>query len=146
MAVDEWAGAHEIEVVGQIGPASYVPKNFRYKAFFDAEQLDELVATAQLIISHAGMGTIITALTNAKPLVIVPRRDHLGEHRNDHQMATAQKFMGQPSIKVILDVCNLGGAISELLQTGPGPRIAEFAPDTMISNLREMVASKAHRN
>ena len=38
------------------------------------------------------MGSIITAIDNNKPIVIMPRLHKYGEHRNDHQLATAHKF------------------------------------------------------
>ena len=38
------------------------------------------------------MGTILSALTQQKPIIVVPRLASLGEHRNDHQMATAMRL------------------------------------------------------
>ena len=55
------------------------------------ECTDRMVA-ADAIIAHAGMGTILTALEMGKPLLVMPRRAELGEHRNDHQLATAMRF------------------------------------------------------
>ena len=45
-----------------------------------------------MIVSHAGMGTIISAMQQAKPIIIFPRIAALGEHRNEHQMATAKQM------------------------------------------------------
>jgi UDP-N-acetylglucosamine transferase subunit ALG13 len=50
------------------------------------------------------MGTIISALTIAKPIVIVPRQVKYHEHRNDHQMATAEQLAGRPGIYVAWSV------------------------------------------
>ena len=43
----------------------------------------------QVVIAHDEMGSIITALEMGKPIVVMPRRAELGEHRNDHQVAAA---------------------------------------------------------
>jgi Uncharacterized conserved protein len=138
-AVDEWLVGVDVEVVGQIGLGTYVPKRFRYQDFFNPSELEDLFSSADLIISHAGMGTIISALTRGKPIVIVPRRADLGEHRNDHQIATARKFSSHRSVKPVFDVGQLDAAISELLSAGAGSGIPQFAPDPMISELRKLI-------
>lgn len=38
------------------------------------------------------MGSIISAMSLQKPIIIFPRKASLGEHRNDHQIATAKKM------------------------------------------------------
>ena len=45
-----------------------------------------------MIYAHAGMGTILSALKQDKPIIIVPRLASLKEHRNDHQIATAMRM------------------------------------------------------
>lgn len=45
---------------------------------------------ARVLVAHAGIGTVLTARTHAKPLIVMPRRFALREHRNDHQLATAR--------------------------------------------------------
>ena len=53
------------------------------------------------------MGSIITALEVGKPIVILPRREHLNETRNDHQLASANQFSSRPGIIVALDETQL---------------------------------------
>ena len=45
-----------------------------------------------MVIAHAGMGTILSALKQDKPIIVVPRLASMKEHRNDHQMATAMRM------------------------------------------------------
>ena len=59
--------------------------------------------SADAIIGHAGIGTIITALQLAKPLLVMPRQGALRETRNDHQLATARRFCNFPSVHVAQD-------------------------------------------
>ena len=49
------------------------------------------------MLAHAGMGSILTALEFNKPLVVMPRRGHLAETRNDHQFDTAQQLVCRPA-------------------------------------------------
>ena len=46
------------------------------------------------------MGSIITALELGKRIIVMPRRADLGEHRSDHQVATAKRFAEQGRIEV----------------------------------------------
>lgn len=80
------------EVVAQVIPASYVPCNFATRGFIAPDEFSALVAQARVVVAHAGMGTIISALTARKPIVVVPRRASIGEHRNEHQLATAGRL------------------------------------------------------
>jgi len=106
-AVDQWVGEKGVErALGQIadpGPQGYRPKHFPWKMFIDPQEFDRCFSEAQLIIAHAGMGSIISALTSGKPIVVMPRLAQRAEHRNDHQVATAQKFRGRPNIWVAND-------------------------------------------
>lgn len=64
-------------VVGQIGHSTYLPKNFGYQDFFDSIQFNKLVAEADIIITHGGVGSISTALKNNKKVVVVPRQKNM---------------------------------------------------------------------
>lgn len=140
-AVDEWVSVSpaKIEVVGQIGPGDYSPRGFRAQSFFEPDELDALASAADLLISHAGMGSIITALTKGKPIIVVPRRADLGEHRNDHQLATARKFIGHTYVRPVFEIDNLGSAIAELLQRSALHPISPFAPESMTTKLKGLI-------
>ena len=93
MAMDEVAALiTDEEIVAQGIGSNYIPKHMKMVDFLPPDEFDALFAKARVIIGHAGMGTIISALTFQKPLLVMPRIASLGEHRNEHQLATAQKF------------------------------------------------------
>jgi UDP-N-acetylglucosamine transferase subunit ALG13 len=106
-AVDEWASVSGEEVFAQIGKTLLTPKTIKYKKHMDPFQFNQAFLAADIIIAHAGMGTIITAIELGKPLLVVPRLACFGEHRNDHQLATAKRFLGQGYISVAFDVPEL---------------------------------------
>ena len=60
--------------------------------FLAPDEFDKLCHDARLIVAHAGMGTIISAMTKGKPIIVFPRIAALGEHRNEHQLATSKKM------------------------------------------------------
>ena len=80
--VDEWAGSRgRTNVFAQTGQSDYRPKHIRSKPFIDPTEFRKRVETASLVIAHAGMGSIITALELGKRIIVMPRRAKLGEHR-----------------------------------------------------------------
>ncbi|SBV95736.1 glycosyltransferase [uncultured Dysgonomonas sp.] len=87
--VDELAGGIDETFVVQALNGNYSPQNFKIVNFISPDEFNEIVQKARLIVSHAGMGSILTAIDYEKPIIIFPRLVSLGEHRNDHQIATA---------------------------------------------------------
>lgn len=92
--VDEWAMANHVPVHAQIAEGQYTPQHASWDRFMTTDAFNEKLATAELIISHAGMGNIITSLENRKPIIVMNRQHKLGEHRNDHQ-ADGLEWMGK---------------------------------------------------
>lgn len=80
------------EIVVQSFKGLYEPKNVKFVDFLPPDEFNKLFNEARLIVSHAGMGTIISAMQQEKPIIVFPRIAALGEHRNEHQMATAKQM------------------------------------------------------
>ena len=93
-AVDHWVltNPNSEKIVAQIGDGQYVPANFEYVRRMSPDDFETHFREARLVVSHAGMGTIITALELGKPIIVVPKRAALGEQRNEHQLATIRHF------------------------------------------------------
>lgn len=80
------------EVIAQVYQCGFTPKHIETVDFLAPDEFNALFDKARLIVSHAGMGTILSALQKDKPIIVFPRIAALGEHRNEHQLATARKF------------------------------------------------------
>lgn len=92
--VDEWSQQYDVRGVAQIANGGYLPLQLSWERFMDSDTFNRHLQQAELIISHAGMGNIITALENRKPIIVMNRQHALGEHRNDHQL-DGLTWMGQ---------------------------------------------------
>ena len=77
------------------------------RPFLEPSAFGPLMTAARVVVAHAGMGSILSAQRWQKPLVIMPRRHALQEHRNDHQMATARHFQDRPGIHVAWEAVDL---------------------------------------
>lgn len=60
--------------------------------FLPARELTAALAAADLVVSHAGTGSALAALTSGRVPVLVPRRAALGEAGDDHQVELAREL------------------------------------------------------
>jgi UDP-N-acetylglucosamine transferase subunit ALG13 len=141
-AVDEWAvQTGRDDIVAQIGPSQYKPKMLKCFGLVSPDEFRDLQAKADLIIAHAGMGSILTAMELGKPIIVFPRDHTLGEHRNGHQMATADRFNDTPGIIVVRDTASLAERLNnmdDLLAAQNGPRLELHK---LAQNLRSFIAT-----
>ncbi|MEO8065159.1 MAG: glycosyltransferase [Pseudomonadota bacterium] len=138
--VDEWAGRTErADVFAQIGDSYKRPHNIRYKTFIEPAEFQRRFSSADVIVSHAGMGTILSALQFQKPIVVMPRRASLQEHRNEHQLATARRLAALGKITVALDEAELARTLDRLGELKAQERIGAYASEGLITALREFI-------
>jgi len=106
--MDEIAGKIDEEVIAQIGSTKYKPKNMKYFKFIkEEEKILELYKKARIVLSHSGVGTILTVLNYGKPLVIVPRLKKFNEHIDDHQIELAEMLKNEEGVQVVYDTDKL---------------------------------------
>lgn len=99
--LDKWHKNQSISrCFAQIGPKGEAPKYIPFAPTLSPLQFAKHIADCKVIVSHAGMGTILTALKHRKPIIIMPRLAVHGEHRNDHQLATVANLAGRAGIHV----------------------------------------------
>lgn len=139
-AVDDWAGRRRVaDVVAQVGTSACRARNLRCLPFLDPPQFVEHVCAARLIVAHAGMGSILTALEHARPILVMPRRGALGETRNDHQVATARRFSCFPGVRVAFDELELCRCLDELESIRADAPISAVASPELLGALREFL-------
>lgn len=87
--VDEWASNNQgVKIFGQIGESKYTPKNFEFVKYVSIEDFRSKVSSCDFLVSHAGMGGILSASDFSKKIVVYPRLSEYGEAVNDHQLDT----------------------------------------------------------
>jgi UDP-N-acetylglucosamine transferase subunit ALG13 len=109
-AVDDLVGENKIEerVVLQIGNTKYEPKNCEWFRFLPSQkQILNYIKKADIVITHGGAGSIITALKFYKPTIVVPRYKKFNEHTNDHQLDLAGALAKEGKIMVVYDINDL---------------------------------------
>lgn len=86
------------------GPWSMVP-------FLSHSEFEDHVRRADVVIAHAGCGTLLACARSGKVPVTVPRRKRLGEHVNDHQLQLATELAEQERVILCHDIDLLPQAI-----------------------------------
>lgn len=137
-AVDQWAEqARHHEVVAQIGTGTYVPKFLTWERMIGPEAFRAYVEHCELVVAHAGIGTILSALELGKPVIVLPRKAEYGEHRNDHQLATAERFSTRRLVSVAQDESQLVELLNQFENPPESSRISSEASPELIGNLRQ---------
>jgi len=91
--IDKWAvSQNAYSIIAQTANSEINFNNMTCFSFMEPDIFNEYFNNADVIIGHAGIGTIIMALENKKKLVVFPRLVKYNEHRNDHQHHTAFGF------------------------------------------------------
>jgi UDP-N-acetylglucosamine transferase subunit ALG13 len=146
-AVDDWYGKKQetLQLFGQITEPraeAYRPKHFEWVSRLTPAEYSDRMERSSLIVSHAGMGSIITALHLGKPIVVMPRRGHLRETRNDHQFTTVKMLGSRPGIYVAEDETCLAGVLEQAIVdigSASAPRIGAFADEKFTDALRDFL-------
>ena len=119
------------------------PNNVEVHEFLSPKEFDYFFDNSRFIIAHAGMGSIISALYKNRPIVIFPRIAALGEHRNEHQLATARRMrkenmvyvaFSEEELLLLLRELTNKDTIASLCEIGP------FASNELLNSLEEFIS------
>jgi UDP-N-acetylglucosamine transferase subunit ALG13 len=110
---------NQLQIFAQIGNCTFEPKNFAFKRFLNEREFEAEIKKADLVVSHAGAGTIIHSMLSKKKLIIVPRLKSFGEHTNDHQLDLADALAAEGKAIAVTDVKGLGEAIEKAASFRP---------------------------
>jgi UDP-N-acetylglucosamine transferase subunit ALG13 len=134
--IDKWAANNpHKEIFAQIGETRHQPTHLNYSRFLSPQEFVEQIKSASLIIGHAGMGTILTALKHQKPILVMPKLAKLGEHRNEHQTATAKYLSDQGKINVAFDEHALVAKLNNLKELTATDSVGAYANTTLTEKL-----------
>jgi len=117
--MDEIASRSPYDVLIQKGYSTYCPRSVRYFDFVPIQAAMDYIRKSELVISHAGIGTIILCREYGIPLLIFPRRKKYGEHGTDHQVeiAKALEERSDDRISIVHEENQLEDKIREIVES-----------------------------
>ena len=107
------------KVIVQAGFTKYNSENMEIFDLIPQEEFNDLMDKADIIITHGGVGNIISALEKNKKVIAVPRLAKYGEHINDHQTQIIAKFNALGYIIGLQDVDELDDAVKQIKKFKP---------------------------
>ncbi len=117
-------------VVVQAGYTKYESKNMEIFDLIPTDEFNKYVKNADLIITHGGAGSILTAIKNNKKVIAAARLYKYKEHTNDHQKQIVKEFADEGYILELRDFNKLGKLIE---------KSKSFTPKKFVSNTPNMV-------
>ncbi len=117
-------------VVVQAGHTKYETDKLEVFDYLSIEEFNELTKQASLIITHGGVGTIMSCLAKDKVIIGAPRLSKYLEHTNDHQIELLENFDEQGYIIYAKDLENLNEYII---------KSKSFKPKQYTSNTNNMI-------
>lgn len=113
--LDELSNDGKVErIFAQIGQSDYQPKNYEYERFLDKDVFEKKMEECSMLITHSGVGTIISGMNHSKPVLVVPRLQKYGEHIDDHQLQIAKAFSKKNYVSMCVDIDKLYEVIQQV--------------------------------
>ena len=113
------------DVVVQVGFTKFKSDKMKVFDLIGQEDFASYMKQADLLITHGGVGSIITGLNLGKKIIAAPRLAKYGEHVNDHQLQIIKCFWQKKYILPLYEFEKLG----EVLQAAK-----DFVPERFESN------------
>ena len=118
------------KIVVQAGCTKYESKNMEIFDLIPMEKFDDLIKSCDLLITHGGVGSIITGLKNNKKVIAAARLFKYKEHTNDHQLQIIENFSNDG---YILSLDNFD-ELDKILE-----KAKKFKPKKYVSNTDKMI-------
>lgn len=118
------------EVIVQAGYTKYESKNMKIFNLISKEELERYQDKADLIITHGGVGSIISSIKKGKKTIAIPRLHEYHEHVNNHQKEIVELFGKRGYILGINNVNELEKALLD---------IKNFKPSKFKNNNQKML-------
>lgn len=118
------------KVIVQAGHTKYESDDMEIFDLIDREKFSDLISKCDILITHGGVGSIITGLQNNKKVIVSPRLAKYNEHMNDHQIQITENFSREGYILPFYENDDLEQILVE---------IKNFKPNKFKSNTKNLI-------
>ena len=102
------------KIIVQSGYTKYTSTRMQILDFITPEQMQEYIQKADIIITHGGTGSILTALKANKKIIACARLKKYNEHVDDHQKELIKTFIKDKYILELSERNNLDDLLKEI--------------------------------
>jgi UDP-N-acetylglucosamine transferase subunit ALG13 len=132
VATAEAIGGH---IVVQRGPSRLRPGAATVVDYMSFDDLNAEMAAADAVVTHAGIGSVLLAITHGHRPVVMARRPELGEGVDRHQLEFARRLHEQGLAVVIDEPGDVGAALASIRPVALAGA-ARPQPNELLSHLR----------
>lgn len=111
--IDELVCNHVIneEVFIQKGYTKYKPKYCKYEDMIGYNEMEKMVKSSRIVITHGGPGSILIPWKYNKVPIVVPRNPKYNEHVDEHQILFTKRLEKMNKVIPIYNINDINGAI-----------------------------------
>lgn len=102
------------KVVVQVGYTQFKSSDMEIFDYISKEDFEEFMKTCDILITHGGVGSIMSGLEAGKKIIAAARLKKYGEHTNDHQIQIIEKFEKEGYLLALNDFDNLDNIIKKV--------------------------------
>lgn len=106
-------------VVVQAGYTKFISNDMEIFDLIPIDEFDSLMEQCDLLITHGGVGSIVTGLNKNKKVIAAARLSKYKEHVNDHQLQIVDNFSKSGYILKLDDFDTLGDLLKEVKNFKP---------------------------
>lgn len=117
-------GAITDEIIIQAGHTSYESSHMTIRKFIESDELNELYDNAEIIVTHAGVGSILKGVEKGKKMIAVPRLHKYHEHVDNHQLDILEEFANQNYLIAWNENDNFARLLAQAKNFNPSPYIS----------------------
>ena len=139
--LDGLAGLPAGELVVQHGYGAAPGGVARAAPFMSYLEMVRCFEEAERVVTHAGVGSILSARRAGHVPVVVPRLRRHGEHVDDHQLELVRGLAATGHVIAVLDTAALAGAVAAAPPRGAPPAASEGGLQAALR--AELAASRA---
>ena len=118
------------EIIVQAGHTKYDSKKMKIFDFIPYEEMDKYIEKADLVITHAGTGSVLTPLKRGKKIIVCARDMKYDEHVDNHQKELVEVFAGEGYVLELNEDIKLDNLMKE---------IKKFIPKKYVSNTNKFI-------
>lgn len=130
------------KVIVQAGHTKYESKNMEIFDLIPTEELDKLVEECDLLITHGGVGSILSGIKNNKPIIAAARLKKYKEHTNDHQKQIINEFESRGYILELRDFNKLDKMLEKAKKFKPKKFVSNT--DNFVNNIENYIEEDNH--
>ncbi len=137
-ALAAWPGTEELVV--QHGPVAVERPGAVLKPYLSFDEMVSYIEESRLVVTHAGVGSILLALAHGKGPIVVPRLRRYGEAVDDHQLVFARR-LDEDGLVTMVDLSRPSDLWRALDSAASSTAVRRNGGNRLVADLRDYLTS-----